>query len=273
MNKKYKLIAFDIDGTILPFKDGEKNLPLSNTIKKMFKKLKEKGFVIAFSTARDIFTIGNKLDTPYVDYFIGGNGSFILDVQKNEYIFEQQISFDDFKVFYENTKDLEIAFSIVGKNKGYYNKYFNIDHWFYKPFKKDFFDIEEYFNSEDKSNFLITIISKEIPLTKKYYENLFNYNNLNLSVQANWEGGVFVATKGVNKAKSLDILAQKLNISLEQVIAFGDSGNDREMLEEVGLGVAMANAEETLKEIADDIAYHVDDFGTYKYLLEKGFID
>ncbi len=59
--------------------------------------------------------------------------------------------------------------------------------------------------------------------------------------------------QGVNKADSLGQVCEILDIAPEEVMAFGDAQNDIPMIEFAGLGVAMGNACQELKEIADDI--------------------
>lgn len=64
-------------------------------------------------------------------------------------------------------------------------------------------------------------------------------------------GDIDVIQPGVNKAAGLRQLGAELGISLSEMAAFGDGGNDREMLQAVGLGVAMANADPAVAAIAD----------------------
>lgn len=64
------------------------------------------------------------------------------------------------------------------------------------------------------------------------------------------------------------ILAKRLNIHRGNIYAFGDGLNDLEMIEFVGTGVAMGNAVESLKEIADFIPKPVDEDGI-KYGIEQ----
>ena len=59
---------------------------------------------------------------------------------------------------------------------------------------------------------------------------------------------------------------QQLNITPQQVIAFGDGENDIDMLANVGLGVAMANATDYVKSFAKDIAQHHLEQGVARYL-------
>lgn len=62
-------------------------------------------------------------------------------------------------------------------------------------------------------------------------------------------------------------------IAAEEAMAFGDGDNDKEMLEFVGIGVAMGNAVDTAKEKADYITAHVDDDGVAKALRHFGLIN
>ena len=71
-----------------------------------------------------------------------------------------------------------------------------------------------------------------------------------------------------------DIISHQFikSIGNEEALAFGDGGNDIEMLQTVGTGVAMGNALDHVKAIADDVCGHVAEDGIYHYCLEKGLI-
>ncbi len=62
-----------------------------------------------------------------------------------------------------------------------------------------------------------------------------------------------IGTKGVQKAVGLERLANYYQIDRQNVIAFGDEHNDNEMIAYAGQGVAMSNATDKLKAIADDV--------------------
>jgi hydroxymethylpyrimidine pyrophosphatase-like HAD family hydrolase len=83
---------------------------------------------------------------------------------------------------------------------------------------------------------------------------------------------MFIANPGVHKASGLKKLGDLLNIDLSEMIAFGDGANDFEMIEKVGLGVAMDNAIEGLKAKAKYHTDTVDNDGVYKFLIEKNII-
>mgnify|MGYP003422133747 CR=1 FL=1 len=102
--------------------------------------------------------------------------------------------------------------------------------------------------------------------------NFFDKNNTQIYVQAAWPKGLFVANKGVTKAHSIAKLCEHINIDLKNVIAFGDGENDFEMIKEVGLGIAMGNAIDELKNVADDVTIDVYNYGTKFYCKKIGVI-
>jgi cobalamin-dependent methionine synthase I len=77
-----------------------------------------------------------------------------------------------------------------------------------------------------------------------------------------------VNAKGVNKGRGLMILGELLGIHREEIMAVGDGSNDIAMLREAGLGVAMENAEEQVKQAADYITSSNEDEGAAK-AIEK----
>ena len=79
---------------------------------------------------------------------------------------------------------------------------------------------------------------------------------------------VEVSRADANKGSSLMILAEKLGLSPEEVMGFGDNDNDLEMIQKAGLGVAMQNAIPEVKEAADYITDTNDREGVAK-AIEK----
>lgn len=265
---KYKMIVFDIDGTLLPFGVTR----LTPRMQEMFEKLKEQGYVNVLCSGRDIFTVGAQIDNPYVDYFVGANGTFILDLRTKEYIFEKTINYKDFIEFRKYASEHKLSFSFVGNKWGYYNELFNIDHWFYRPYKDKFIPEKEFESQHDK-NYLITISTPTPSIVAADLEKFFKEKNLDLWILAQWNGGIFISAKGITKAVGLKILGDLLNISLDEMVAFGDSENDIEMLEKVGLGIAMGNGEDVTKDAAKEICLPVTEDGPYWKLRDKGFFD
>ena len=84
-----------------------------------------------------------------------------------------------------------------------------------------------------------------------------------------WSSSVELQSTSVNKAVGLSKLCEALAIPMEEVWAFGDDLNDLQMLTEVGWGVAMLNASDTVKAVANDVTeFSYDDDGLAKYLTK-----
>lgn len=80
------------------------------------------------------------------------------------------------------------------------------------------------------------------------------------------EGLLEVCLPGVNKSVGLEDLAENIGAAAEQTVAFGDMPNDIEMLQWSGLGVAMANAAEPVKAVADEVTTANSDFGVARVI-------
>ena len=76
--------------------------------------------------------------------------------------------------------------------------------------------------------------------------------------------GADIVEKECSKAKGLLRLCQYYRIDRKETIAFGDSMNDYEMLQEAGLGIAMGNATDNLKTVADYVTDNIDEDGVWK---------
>ncbi|MFC0229497.1 pyridoxal phosphatase [Serratia aquatilis] len=74
---------------------------------------------------------------------------------------------------------------------------------------------------------------------------------LGLACEWSWRDQVDIAQAGNSKGKRLQQWVESQGLSMDQVVAFGDNYNDLSMLEAAGLGVAMGNADDAIKERAD----------------------
>lgn len=75
-----------------------------------------------------------------------------------------------------------------------------------------------------------------------------------------------------SKARGIESVTRHLGLKMENVMAFGDGLNDIEMLQAVGVGVAMGNGHESLKQLANHITDHIEEDGIYNFLIKSGMI-
>ena len=68
-------------------------------------------------------------------------------------------------------------------------------------------------------------------------------------------------------------VAKQYGFHKQDIVAFGDSGNDIDMMERAGLGIAMGNGSAECRQMADYVTEDISDEGLYKALLRFGFVE
>ena len=247
-----KLVAIDMDGTLL---NSKKEL-LEET-KQYFKNFHNKNTetILVLCTGRPESGIRPYLkDLGYLEenhYIISQNGANIYESQTGKRVMDAFVDSTAIKKWIELGKKHGI--SVMGAGVDYY---YCFDQ---EPTEWMEFDVK-----------LVSGKLKRIPtkesLNTDFYKILLmgdeeQLNEFETFIPKEWRDEFYVVrsqkylvevlTKGVNKAFGLEKLAQKLNIQPSEIAAIGDAANDIEMLEYAGLAVAMGNASEEVKAIAD----------------------
>ena len=86
------------------------------------------------------------------------------------------------------------------------------------------------------------------------------------------EGAVDIVPKGSTKSSGIDIICKMFDVDPKETMGFGDGENDISMLKKCGVGIAMGNATDELKQMADYITEGVDEDGIYNALTKYGVI-
>lgn len=284
----YKLIAVDLDGTLLN-SYGE----VTEYSKKIIKKLIENGikFIIASGRPIDsIKTIANEIGSN--EYFIAGNGSLIYDIKKNKIIYEKYLS---------KLKVLEII-KICEKNSISYNVYtdktilatslkYNVLYYYKENLKKEedkktnihiVDDMYEYVKNLEEDKFLkITICDENKSVFNSIMKTIKNINGIDILDVSHMSRKVIsqgteqvpieyyyteISLSNVDKWTAIEYLIEQLGIKKEEVIAIGDNMNDKKMIENAGLGVVMEKSTPAVTEVADDIAQNNNRDGVVKIL-------
>ncbi|MGL5983593.1 MAG: Cof-type HAD-IIB family hydrolase [Cetobacterium sp.] len=256
-----KSIALDLDGTLL---NSEKNISEKNitTLKKMY----NKGIEIYIVTGRMYSateSIIKKIDLPLIA--ICYNGAKVIDSKNNEVIFEETLSDEIVKILIEISRKRNGHLNLYQDEKwfvennqnwqtDYYRKNIGLD-----AVQNNFDDFESY--KMTKALFIDERVNL-LEIEKEIKNRLGDRVHLTYSQERYLE----VLNKDVNKGKTLKSILSQKNLLIENCIAFGDANNDKEMLTMAGFGVAMGNAEENLKKIAQFITDTNDNDGVSKFL-------
>lgn len=256
---QYKALMLDVDGTVVPYDyDALPSSKLARSIKAAESKV-----AICFVTGRSYPFLKLVLEKIGLDkgYAVVNNGSHVVNIATDKVLYDQPIDLNDAKQVVSLFQKEKIQFYV---KQGLHDiKYFDT------PFKKGqtlktasmIFTHDE-FTSEEVDN-----------LQKK----LSHLNNLSSYKNKREDGfGLNIQHAKATKLIGVEIILEALHIRSEEAIGVGDSYNDFSLLMACGLKVAMGNAIEDLKAIADYIAPSVDEDGVVnvinKFILNKKFI-
>ena len=285
----YKLIAIDLDGTLLNSygQVSEKNrLALG--------KAQKNGVQIVLASGRSTNSVKNIAnDIGNNKYIICGNGSLIYDLQEEEIIYDK---------FIEKKKALQII-NICEQNSIYYNVYtenmviaktLSNNVMFYhqenanKPDSKKtkinlVENIYEYVQNLENENILkFTISDTSSIIFNSIIRKLREIKNIDVLDVAHMSRKIIksgteevsleyyyteITSKDVDKWNAIEWLAKELDIQKEEIMAIGDNINDKMMLENAGLGVAMGNSAPYIKEIADKVVANNNEDGVAEAIV------
>ncbi len=253
-----KAAFFDIDGTLLSFKTHQ----VSPGTITAFEKLHENGVLTFISTGRP------KLIIPQMpvrfDGLVTMNGG--LCWSGNEVIYSAPIPKSDSQRWLEYAKSHQIVTMSITKDKMFGNRMSDIALAIHKQldFKLPPIVDEESILDEDFFQF----IGVMPPEMDKEVQELLPGCSL-----PRWHPAFTdIVKNGSNKAVGISHLLEHYHITKEEIIAFGDGGNDIDMLEYAGIGVAMGNADNTVKDHADYVTTDVDNEGIYNALVKLNII-
>jgi 5-amino-6-(5-phospho-D-ribitylamino)uracil phosphatase len=260
------LIALDLDGTLL--KDDK---TISLKTKEILNKARDEGHVVMIATGRpfrssEMYYRELNLDTPIVNF----NGAFMHHPRNPNW------------GFYHEPLDVKVAKDIVEACRSFH--FHNIiaevidDVYFHYHDEKllDIFsfgnpkittgDLAEYLQ-DSPTSMLIHTEEDQLKTIRKHLSDVHAEVIDHRSWAAPWHV-IEIIKIGLNKAVGLKKASEYFSIPAERIIAFGDEDNDLEMLEYAGRGIAMGNAIDQVKNIANDVTLSNEEDGVGQYLAD-----
>lgn len=262
----YKLIALDMDGTLL-----REDKTISETTREAIKQAKAKGVKVVLASGRPVEGIQSYLEQLELvsgeDFVVSYNGAVVQNTKTKEVISRTVLKGKDLKELYVISKELGInihAFSGEGCITPEITKYSVLEGEIngIPVITKDYEGVAD---SEDIIKIMMVdepeVLQEAIDkLPKEVYEKYTVVRSAPFFLE--------FLNKEVNKGIGVEALAKSLGIKREEVICMGDAGNDEHMIRYAGLGVAMGNAFEEIKEIADFVTKSNDEDGV-AHVIEK----
>lgn len=263
----YKLVAIDIDGTLL-----KNDKTLSKRNRECINKAVKMGIKVVITTGRPVLGIMTYLkDLDLIgeeEYAIADNGATVYNTKDFSLIHEKALTGKDIKYIYpfmkkENTEiELHVPEGgLVEKDAG---TVFVKKRMPYMELKT--VDIMKDVKDDDKV-FKLLVFS-EADVIEDMYSNIPQEILEKYTAVRALNNMFEFMHKGSTKASGIEVLGKHLGISREEIISIGDELNDLDMIEYAGLGVAMGNAREEVKNKADFITKSNEEDGV-AYAIEK----
>ncbi len=210
--------------------------------------------------------------------FVCFNGSKVIDCQSHETLYNHAISVEDSKAILEHLKNFKARPMFDKDEYMYVNDVFdNTITYKGKPFNVMQYESRgnNYILCEkrDLAAFVDFEINKILTFgdpdyLQAHYKEMMEPFKDRLNCMFTSDFYFEFTAKGVDKAKTLDTVLIPMGYKKEEMMAFGDAQNDKSMVEYVGLGVAMGNASDELKAVANEITDTNNNDGIAKAIMK-----
>ena len=269
-----KLIAFDLDGTLL---DDEKRIPPENL--RALEAAAARGWVPVPATGRIVRGIPEPVKAlPGLRYFIVSNGAGVYDAAADRLLYRGDVPLELALRCYEYMDTLPVIYDCYQNESGWMTRsmyeacapYFPTEPHMLEIVKRlrvPVDDLKETLRQRGEPLQKLQMFFKPEDLDERERQlrripELFPELVATTSVSNNIE----INSVNAGKDKALLALAEHLGIRREETVAFGDGTNDLAMLRAAGLGVAMANADPKVKAAADEITGSNNDAGVARVI-------
>lgn len=249
----YKLIALDMDGTLL---NEEKIISEANYA--AIQEAKKNGMKVVLASGRPLEGLKrylNELDLiSDKDYVVAFNGALVQNTKSGHVISKTTLELQDYRDLYELSKELNVNIHALTESYVMTPK-----HSKYTQLEGDINNIPIEIIDVDKVDESTTIVKvmliDEPELIDEIIEKIPEDFKKNYTIVRSAPFFLEFLHKSVNKGVGVAAVAEELNIKQEEIICVGDAGNDIHMIKYAGLGVAMDNASSEIKKAANYVTY------------------
>jgi len=263
----YKLMAVDIDGTLL-----NDNGELTENTKNAIRKWVEKGRIFTIASGRPIQGVEklNKalnLDVPFITY----NGAMVVMGKSKQVLYEQKLSPVDSIDIIRLGKKYNTTIMIWNDNKLFVTE-LNERAKNYKMISGVEPVVVNDLERAVENGTTKILWYDEVEKIQQYQEEIGEYLSNNVNFHTSRPYFLEFVDKNASKAIAMEKLGRYFGIKQSEMIAVGDGYNDLSMIEYAGLGVAMANSPDEVKQKADYITLSNEEDGVahviHKFLSE-----
>ncbi|MCM1075871.1 MAG: Cof-type HAD-IIB family hydrolase [Bacteroides sp.] len=260
-----RAIFFDIDGTLVPF--GSHGIP--SEVKEAIATVRSRGVKVFIATGRHLAWIDNLGDTEF-DGYVTVNGGVCLLSDKTTCIYRRVIDREDIERVIPFSHVTSIPFvAIPSDGKIFINRIDEGVRHTMRLLRVSHIDVRELDSIGDRDVVQMMAFGTE---EERRACGLFG-EILRECDPTSWNPYFCdIIPKGSDKSVGIDRMIEHFGIDLSETMAFGDGNNDIGMLRHVAVGVAMGNADATVKEAANYITTADTEHGVVNAFSHFGLI-
>ena len=269
----YKLIAFDVDGTLL--KSDKK---ASKAVIDAVDLAANKGAQIVLTTGRCVAELDPVIKVfPHIRYAVCTSGTLIYDFRKREAISKKSLPWHVVDMLYSAVRYKDVMVQCMSEGHTVIERRFlsQLGRYYMKPYESLYRevgtwvdDIWDYVFNSGNNVEKINIYHASVTDREDTFRKLSAEEAESVYAEVT---SIETTAKGVSKASGLEELCGITGIDLQETIAVGDADNDISCLKSAGFAVAMGNANDNVKSIAHAVVSDNDHDGAaeaiYKYLI------
>ena len=256
----YKIIVLDLDGTLT-----NRDKVITPRTKEALMKAQEAGKIVVLASGRPtagVEPLAKELDLArFGSYILSYNGGMITNCKTGEVIFSSLLPVESNKKIMDLAKEYGVDFlTCEGEEIITNNDQCVCAH---KESKINHLPLRQVDNMEEHVNFPVAkfLLLDDGDYLATIEPKVKASMGKNFAVYRSEPYFLELVPPGIDKARSLAVLLEKLNMKKEEMVAIGDGYNDLSMIKFAGLGVAMGNAQEPVKKAADYITLSNDEDG------------
>lgn len=254
-----KIVFYDIDGTLV----DPRTRCISEKTVQTIQALRQKGVLQCIVTGRPCASLPDFGDLLF-DAMATFNGSFCYTDDKT--IYSNPIDPADVQVLLQNAATLGRPVSVAVKDRLAANGWDQDLADYYRLAKLELTVAEDFeaVCREDIYQIMLGCRASDHPAIIR--------GTSGVQLAISWDRAVDVIPKTGGKGRAIREILSHFQLDPSQALAFGDGQNDMEVLQTVGTGVAMGNADPLLKAVADEICGPVSEDGIYHYCVSRGLV-
>ena len=257
----YKMVVSDFCGALI---NSDEAISVSTMLE--LDRIRKEGILFCITTSKSVKVVNDyNRDFPFIDYIVGFNGSYIFDIEKNEVVYDKPLPTTIVKKIYKLFSNKNLCFYTLD-----FCNYIGV--YKDKDYSELLIDADSFINENKKGIYKISIHVDDLKEAKSLIKKIVSCE-MKVDTYLVEEDNHFVVeiTNLLNsKKKAIEKIVKRHKLKLKDVLAVCSSPSSCCLVESVGCGACVSNADKSVKKVANEITDSNEDKGL-EHIIKKYF--